>query len=201
MKNVFDLSRQLQVRAVTARQRLKAAKTIRERGFMSIELGLVLLVVAIMIAAAVLFYRDSQKKQSINNNHSEIISIAGNLVSKYGQLNRYGDVDTELVVKAGVVPAHLRDPGADTATNRFGGAITIEPTDLTGTNDAVNITWPNVPANQCSDIVSASEGEFRVISVDGTEVKSDGAQLDFEALEAACDAGAPVELVFSVGRF
>lgn len=201
MDNVFELSRAGLNRAQSARNRLKAAKGLKQKGFISIEMGLGLLVVAFLIAAAVMYYRENQRRNSVNNNHSEILSIAGTLVSKYGQLNRYGDVTTDLAVKAGVVPAHLRDPGADTAQNRFGGPIEIAPVDLTGTNDGIALTWANVPANQCSDIVSASQGEFRVITVDGTEVKGDGAELEFDALEEACDAGAPVELVFTAGRF
>jgi hypothetical protein len=200
MSNLFTLSRAAQQRASTVSHRLKNAKNLRERGFMSIELGLVLLVVAIMIAAAVLFYRDTQRKNAINNNVADVVSISGNLVAKYGQLNRYGDVTTELAVKANVIPAHLRDVGADTASNRFGGVIALAPADITATNDAVAITWPNVPSAMCSDIVSGVQGEFRVITVDGTEVKADGDILDMTALEDACDTGAATELVFSVGR-
>lgn len=186
---------------LSARQRLINAKGSRQRGFGAIEFGLVLLLIAALIATAVLFYRDSQRKQSVNNNHAEIIHISGNLVSKYGQVNRYGDVTTELAVKAGVIPAHLRNPGADDADNRFGGPIVVAPVSLTGTNDAVQIDWPNVPANQCSDIVTSVQGEFRVITVDGAEVKADGDALDIDALEQACDVAAPVELAFTVGRF
>ncbi|WP_234265138.1 type 4 pilus major pilin [Hydrogenophaga sp. NFH-34] len=200
-KNIFDLSRAVQARALSSRARLKSAKGLKQSGFMSIELGLVLLAVAALIAFAVLYYRENQRKNSVNSNHSDIIAISGNLVSKYGQLNRYGDVTTELAVKSGVIPAHLRDPGADTAQNRFGGVIEVAPVDLTGTSDGISITWPNVSANQCSDIVSASEGEFRVITVDGSEIKGDGGAIDITALEEACDTDAPVELVFTAGRF
>lgn len=200
MSNIITLSRATQNRAATVSQRFKRAKSLREKGFMSIELGLVLLVIAIMIAAAVLFYRDTQRKNAINNNVADIVSISGNLVSKYGQLNRYGDVTTALAVKSSVIPAHLRDVGADTATNRFGGVIELAPADITATSDAVTITWPNVAPGMCSDIVSGVQGEFRVITVDGTEVKADGDVLDMTALEDACDTGAPTELVLSVGR-
>lgn len=172
----------------------------KQRGFGAIEFGLVLLLIGALIAAAVLFYRDSQRKQSVNNNTSDIIFISGNLVSKYGQLNRYGDVTTELGVKSGVIPAHLRVPGTDTAQNRFGGLIELTPTTLTSANDSVAITWPNVQSKQCSDIVTSVEGEFRVITVGGTQVKSDGNTLNIDGLESACDVDAPVELVFTVGR-
>lgn len=185
--------------AAFKRQAIKATHH-KQRGFGAIEFGLVLLLIGALIAAAVLFYRDSQRKQSVNNNTSDIIFVSGNLVSKYGQLNRYGDVTTELAVKSGVIPGHLRVPGTDDAQNRFGGVIELNPTSLNGTNDAMEITWPNVTPNQCSDIVSATEAEFRVITVDGTEVKSDGDQVDISGLEDACDASLPVEIVFTVGR-
>lgn len=171
------------------------------RGFMSIELGLVLMVVAIAIAAAVLWYRDTLRKESVKNNTAEIISIASNLVAKYGQLNRYGDVTTEIGVQAGIIPAHLRDQGANTAANRFGGVIELTPETLTAPNDSIRLDWPNTASNQCSDIVTGAQGEFRVVSVGGTEVKADGEDLDLAALEAACGSGgAPVDISLTVGR-
>lgn len=179
----------------------RSNKARATRGFMSIELGLVLMVVAIAIAAAVLWYRDTLRKESVKNNGAELISTASNLVAKYGQLNRYGDVTSEIAVQAGIVPAHLRDPGANTAANRFGGVIALTPQTLTAPNDSVQIDWPNTPSNQCSDIITQAQGEFRVISVSGTEVKADGADLDLAALEAACGSGgAPVDLSLTVGR-
>ena len=49
MSNIITLSRATQNRAATVSQRFKRAKSLREKGFMSIELGLVLLVIAIIM--------------------------------------------------------------------------------------------------------------------------------------------------------
>ena len=173
----------------------------KERGWIAIETGLVLLVVTALVIAAVLFYRDNTRKQSINSNVTDVLFIGSNANAKYGTTNRFGEVTTELAVKSGVVPSHLRVQGTDAANNKFGGVIAFSPETLTGPNDSLRIEWPNVPENQCSDIITNVEAEFRQIEVGGTAVKTAGAQLDLAALENACDAGAPVDLAFFVGRF
>lgn len=199
--NAFEIHRNKVAQFRRIPNQLKTARGFRQKGWLTIELGLALLVIAVLVAVAVLFYRDSQRKNSVNNNISEITFVASNANAKYGTTGRYGDVTTDIAVRGGVVPAHLRVPGTDEANNRFGGVVTIEPADLTGTNDVLEITWPAVPTNQCSDIVTGVQSEFRVITVAGAEVKANGALLDLAALEDACDADAPVDIVLSVGRF
>lgn len=199
--NLFDFSRKLVNRCTSYPNRLRNARSNKQKGWLSIELGLTLLVAAVVIAGIVIFYRDSQQKNSINNNVSEILFAASNANSKYGTTGRYGDVTTEIAVRSGVIPSQLRTPGTDEAANRFGGTITVTPATVTSTNDVLEIAWPNIPSNQCSGIVIGVQAEFRVITVGGDVVKADGEALDLGALEDACDSATPVDAVFSVGRF
>jgi type II secretory pathway pseudopilin PulG len=173
----------------------------KQLGAFSIELGLVLLVVLGIIAAAVWWYRDNIRKTSINDNTSQLLHISSNMISKYGKPGRYADVTTAIAVQAGVIPANLRDGAGNTATNLFGGDVTVAPQTLTGANDSMLLTWPAVPRNQCSDIVSGVAGEFRRIDVGATTVKPDNADLDIADLETACDSADVQDLALSIGRF
>lgn len=172
----------------------------RQGGFLSLELGLVLLVVALAIVAAVLYYRDNLRKMSVNNTTQQILTTSSNLRAKYGQTNAYSNVTTALAVRSGSIPEALRDGSAPTATNSFGGSITAAPATLSGANDSVQVSWPNVPANQCSDIVTNVEREMRQVAVDSTTVKPNNGSIDFTALETACDSGSAVTINFWVGR-
>jgi len=173
----------------------------KQFGAFSIELGLVLLVVLGIIAAAVWWYRDNIRKTSVNDNTAQLLHISSNMISKYGKPGRYADVTTAIAVQSGVVPANLRDGAAATATNLFGGAITTAPNTLTGANDSILLTWPGVPRNQCSDIVSGVSAEYRRIDVGAATVKPDNAPLDIAALEAACDGADTLDLNLFIGRF
>lgn len=173
----------------------------KQLGALSIELGLVLLVLLAMIAAAVWWYRDNLRKTSVNDNTSQLLHISSNMINKYGKPGRYAGVTTKIAVQSGVIPATLRDGAGDTATNLFGGTITATPQTLTGANDSVLIPWPGVPRNQCSDIVSGVSGEFRRIDVGATTVKPDTGQLDIAALEDACDGADTLDLGLYIGRY
>ncbi|MDD2609465.1 MAG: type 4 pilus major pilin [Giesbergeria sp.] len=201
MMNIFSLSRQLDRRAKrTAQRMVQRAWQKGQNGFLSLELGLVLLVVAGAIVAGVLSYRDNLRKTSINNNTQQISSIAANLRSKYGQSNMYGSVTTALAVRSQAIPEFLRDGTNATASNSFGGAITVTPVTLTGANDSVQLVWPNVPANQCSDIVTNVQREMRQITVGTTSVKANNGQINLTALETACEASTAATLNFWIGR-
>lgn len=178
----------------------KGVKSKPQNGFMSLELGLVLLIVALAIVAAVLYYRDNLRKTAINTTTQQMLSVSSNLRAKYGQANKFGAITTSVAVRAGVIPEFLRDGTGTTATNPYGGAITLVPASLNGTNDSVQVTWPNVPKDQCSDIVTNIEREMRQVSVGSTVVKDGGGPMDIEALETACDAATAVTIDFWVGR-
>ncbi len=145
-------------------------------------------------------YRPNLRKTAINTTTQQMLSVSSNLRAKYGQANKFGAITTSVAVRAGVIPEFLRDGTGTTATNPYGGAITLVPASLNGTNDSVQVTWPNVPKDQCSDIVTNIEREMRQVSVGSTVVKDGGGPMDIEALETACDAATAVTIDFWVGR-
>lgn len=175
--------------------------TSRQRGFAALEFGLVLLVVAILIVAAVMFYRSNLRKTSVNNNVAQILATAGAARSNYGQQNQYANLTTAIAVQGNLIPADLRDGAAATATNSFGGAIVVAPATLTGaTPDAVQLTWPSVTADQCSDIVMGIQAEGRRVAVAGTDVKPTDGAVNIATVTTQCDSAANVTIDLYVGK-
>lgn len=179
------------------------AKKAAQRGALSLELGLVLLVLAVLVAAAVIRFIDNSRKNSINDNVEALNFIGSNTIAKYGKQNQYAQATTANAVRNLVIPKEMRDGLAVTASNPFGAQITLTPLNLTGTNDAVRIDWGNIPSNQCSDIVTGVQGTFRQITVAGTNVKPLDGVIDLTALETQCESAgvnASVAAQFFVGR-
>lgn len=172
-------------------------------GFLSVELGLVLLVVAILVVGAVALYSNNLRQTSIGSNITDVQNIASVAKANYGNSNQYGSVTTAIAVRSHIVPAPLRDGTAATATNKFGAAITFTPANGTGTNDLLTLTWGNVPSSQCAEIVTGSEGAMRRITVAGTVVKPLDGKLAIDTLSTACEANTSdgnVTVLFDIGR-
>jgi type II secretory pathway pseudopilin PulG len=175
----------------------------KQAGFISVELGLSLLVVALIIIAAVLFYQDNVRKTSINTNVQYLQLIAGNAKTTYGARNEYGQVTTAVAVQGHVIPDSLRDGDAvATATNPFGSPITVTSatTAGAGTPDVLDVAWGNVPRNQCAEIVTGVANVMRTITVNGTAVKPLDSPLNLALTTTQCEAAQNVTVTFRVGR-
>lgn len=184
---------------------LRNRRSVRKNrlGFISAELGLVLLVVALLTIGAVTMYSNNLRQASINQNISDIQTIASTSKSAYGVSNLYGSVTTAVAVRSHIVPTNLRDGTAATATNSFGSAITIAPANGTGTNDLLSLTWPNVPSNQCLEIVNGVSPSMRRITVGGTVVKALDSSLVVATTTTACETNTSdgvVSITFDIGR-
>lgn len=178
----------------------KKATHQKNKGFLSLEAGLVLILVGVLVVIAVINYRDNLRKTSVNTNVTQLISISGTLRSVYGTANQYANVTTAIAVSGNVIPQELRDGTSTSATNTFGGAIAIAPATLTGPSDSIQITWPKVAKNQCQDIAMGLVGEMRKVQVNGTDVKPLDGQVNIANLTTQCDSADTVTLNFFVGR-
>jgi hypothetical protein len=174
----------------------------KQKGFVSVEMGLTMLVGGILIVAAILFFTDNMRKTSVSANVQQLQMIAGTAKSTYGARNEYGSVTTAVAVRGHVIPTDLRDGTNPTATNSFGSAITVVPatTGTGGANDALSLSWGNVPAVQCSDIVTSVASSMRRIAVAGTDVKPLDSPLNIATLTSQCETADNVAITFVIGR-
>lgn len=174
--------------------------TTKHNGFLSLEAGLVLLVVALAIVSAVMYYRDNLRKTSVNSNVNQILATAGAARSVFGQANQYAQVTTAIAVSANIIPSALRNGTTQSASNNFGGEISISPVNLSGTSDGLKISWPNVPSNQCIEIIMGVHTELRKLQVAGSDVKALDSPLSFANLSTQCEASSHLVLDLFVGR-
>ena len=175
-------------------------KTTKPNGFLSLEAGLVLLVVALAIVSAVMYYRDNLRKTSVNNNVNQILATAGAARSVFGQANQYAQVTTAIAVSANIIPSALRNGTTQSASNNFGGEISVSPANLSGTSDGLKISWPNVPSNQCIEIIMGVHAELRKLQVAGSDVKALDSPLSIANLSTQCEASSHLVLDLFVGR-
>jgi type II secretory pathway pseudopilin PulG len=184
------------------------AKTTR--GFVSAEMGLVIILGAIMLTAAIYVFLNNRKQAAINENTNQIIGIAEQAKKLYGSRGEYANV-TGAIAAATLVPQQLRDRGAagillNTMHNPYGGAITFTPVAVAvnGATDLLALSWTSVPRSHCVDLILGTAAPMRRVTV-GTGggavvVKAlDAAAIPIAALSAACDANDPVTITFDIG--
>lgn len=172
----------------------------RQRGMSLIEITIVMIVAALVATAAVFGFQNLQRRNEVQDNVTQIVEIGAELQRKFGVNNQYGAVTTAVGVRSRTIPPQLRVGTTDTATNSYGGLITLAAGTITVTNDVVQLAWNNVPQSQCVDLVIATSNVARRISVAGTVVKADGAPLNAATLIAQCESALRVVLLYEIGR-
>ena len=172
----------------------------RQAGDFMLSLVVALILVAIILGKVFMSYRDSTRNEQNSAFTSSITTIAGALQKNFGQNNLYGSLTTAIAVKSGAFPRNLRDGTADTASNLWGGTLTVVPGTITANNDVANLAATKVPSIQCFDIVSATQSVARRITVGSSTVKAADATLDVNALASACEAASDATVTWSIGR-
>jgi prepilin-type N-terminal cleavage/methylation domain-containing protein len=183
--------------AVKSNQQRVLAK---QKGFTMVELTIVLAIAAVILAGVFVLLQRNFRKVDINDNVKIITEIASDLQAKYGRTNQYGNITTAIAVQSRTIPAELRVPGTTTATNSYGGAVTVSPVTLTAANDAASLSWANVPQEHCMDLVNSLQNLARRITVAGTIVKPTDSSLNTGTLATSCESADRVSLVLDVGR-
>jgi len=173
----------------------------KNKGFNLIELGIVMVVIAVAVAAVGLGARALMRSTKVNGETDRISFMA----SKYrGYLST--SVDTSGVSNTQAVTIHaVRDDavsGASTILSRFGGQVTVAPATLMTANDAVSFQYAGVGQDECIAFVKQAAGQFNQISVNGTVVKSTTASVVTDAtLEgASTNTAAGNTIVFTLSK-
>ena len=172
----------------------------QQAGDFMLTLVIALIVVAVIVGKAFLNYRDTSRKEENNAVASAITIIAGDLRKNFGMNNEYGSLTTAIAVKSGAIPRNFRDGTADTASNMWGGTVTVAPATITVDNDVANLAFTKVPSAQCYDIVSATQSLARRITVGSSTAKAADATLNAATLATACDSATDVTITWAIGR-
>jgi Tfp pilus assembly protein PilE len=167
----------------------------RGASMMSVMLGLV--IAAVLAAVVYTQFSESQRKARISENTADITSIVAGTKQLFGTTNTLANVTLAVAVQSGAIPDRLRDPGLNTATNKYGGAITIP---VAATANLVGIRWANVPRSDCVDLIVGVQGLMRQIAIGANQVKPLDGVINMATASTACDAAATAAIDLSFGR-
>lgn len=81
-------------------------------------------------------------------------------------------------------PSGMRS--GNTAVNYWSGPVTVAPATTITANDSIAFTSSNYSRSGCTNVPPGLAAVFAVITVNGTQIKSNGNPLDDGAMEAAC---------------
>lgn len=183
---------------------LKAVQ--KNKGFTLIEILIVIGIIAVMTIGIFIAYTKVQAGSQANNESRNVSTIVAGIRNLYASQGNYNDgAMLTTVIKGNIIPESMLNTGnPSTATainNSFGGTVTLTPANLgTGTNNAFDVKYDNVPASVCSKFVTESVGVAQKIQVAGTSVKDSttgNPNLNVPALTTQCNStGSPVVVDF-----
>lgn len=176
-----------------------APRTQRGISIMSVLLGLV--IAALVAVVGFNQFSDAQRKARIEAATGEVSTIIADAQKTYGAANQFANVTTAIAVQGGVIPARLRDPGANTARNKYSGDIFLTPATINVVNDSLDLTYRAVRAEDCQDIALTVDPLVNAIQVvDGSFVKPVNGTLNLATLATQCANTATVNMIFRFGR-
>lgn len=165
---------------------------------MSVLLGMV--IAALVAAVGFNQFTDAQRKTRIEAATAEVSTIIAEAQKTYGAANQYANVTTAIAVQGGVIPARLRDAGANTARNKYSGPILLAPATINVASDSLDLTYSSVRSEDCQDVALTIDPLVNSIQVAGTAVKAVNGALNLGTLATQCDSAATVNMVFRFGR-
>lgn len=166
------------------------------RGWLAVAASLAL--AAAMLTLGLGYYRCSRVNAEVQGTISEVSLIIGGARQDYGQYG-YSGVTTAVAIGARVIPETRADGSGATATNGYGGAITLVDNSAKTAGTAI-LSYADVPAAQCAQIADAVRPLTREIVVQGETVTRPDGTLAAARLRALCASASGVRIDFVFGR-
>lgn len=177
----------------------KALRSKRNvKGFTLIELSIVIIVGALLLAVALVIARSVLADNRANDELKELPVIITRVQKLYANRPNFAGLTTTLAIAQNVFP-DSRVASTTTVNNRWGGTITMAPVTIASANDAVDATYTLVPKSECLAVIPQVENNMRTITVGGTVVKADGALTDLTALGTQCGTS-PTTIVYRFSK-
>jgi type II secretory pathway pseudopilin PulG len=171
----------------------EAAVLSRRRGFSMVEIGLVLGVVALMIAGAMLFFRSASVAQKTHQSLQQLMLVREAVQVSYMGSPDYTGLDASVVAGSRLIPRQMVKPGATAAApsglyHAFNAPILVN--DLSS-GQHYQITFTNIPWAACVRMVTVDFGrDLFDIEVNGAHIYYGRTLTPLEA-ETACPAALP----------
>jgi type II secretory pathway pseudopilin PulG len=170
----------------------------RQRGNALVFSMLGLVIGGIVLALGISYYQTAQSNAQVQSTVSEVTAIIGGAQQNYGQYG-YNGLTTAVAVGSRVIPETRADSSGKAATNSYSGAISLVDNSA-DTPDTAKLTYANVPAAQCSQIINGAQSLARQITVGSTDVKGIDGIIDIAKVTTQCTAASTVSIDFVFGR-
>lgn len=161
------------------------------KGFSLLELLLVLGIIAALVVAAFIVYPKVQASQRAQAESNNIATIQAGVKALYTSASSFTGLTNSVAVQAKIFPDNMLSGSGNAATpiNAFKGNVTLAaaatgPSSVAGSS--FTITYANVPAAECTKIMTATAGNFYMAAVGGKTVKPAGGTVDVAATAGAC---------------
>ncbi len=174
------------------------AATSRQRGNALVFAMLGLVVGGIVLALGIGYYQRAQADAQSQSTVSEIGAIVGAAQQNYGQYG-YAGLTTAIAVGSRVIPEIRADSSGSTATSAYSGAITLNDNSSATAGTAI-LSYANVPSSQCAQLVNATQGLAREITIGSSAVKPLDGVVDVAVLNAQCIGAPAVSIHWIFGR-
>ena len=166
-----------------------------KKGFSLLELLLVLGIIAALVVAAFIVYPKVQASQRAQAESNNIAAIQAGVKALYTSASSFTGLTNSVAVQAKIFPDNMLSGSGSAAKpiNAFKGNVTLAA-DKTGPSGAdgssFTITYENVPASECTKIITAAAGNLYTAGV-GTagNVKAAGGVLNVASTATECDKG------------
>ncbi|ENS3161735.1 type 4 pilus major pilin [Salmonella enterica subsp. enterica serovar Montevideo] len=172
-----------------------------KKGFSLLELLLVLGIIAALVVAAFIVYPKVQASQRAQAESNNIATIQAGVKALYTSASSFTGLNNSVAVQAKIFPDNMLSGSGSAAKpiNAFKGNVVVASADTgpsAATGSSFTITYENVPAAECTKIITAA-GNFYIAQVGGATVKEAGGTLNVAATAAACSDANSNKLVFT----
>ncbi|EBO2776411.1 prepilin-type N-terminal cleavage/methylation domain-containing protein, partial [Salmonella enterica subsp. enterica serovar Brandenburg] len=172
------------------------------KGFSLLELLLVLGIIAALVVAAFIVYPKVQASQRAQAESNNIATIQAGVKALYTSASSFTGLNNSVAVQAKIFPDNMLSGSGSAAKpiNAFKGNVVVASADTgpsAATGSSFTITYENVPAAECTKIITAAAGNFYIAQVGDATVKEAGGTLNVAATAAACSDANSNKLVFT----
>ncbi|HFG6584696.1 TPA: type 4 pilus major pilin, partial [Salmonella enterica subsp. enterica serovar Agona] len=173
-----------------------------KKGFSLLELLLVLGIIAALVVAAFIVYPKVQASQRAQAESNNIATIQAGVKALYTSASSFTGLNNSVAVQAKIFPDNMLSGSGSAAKpiNAFKGNVVVASADTgpsAATGSSFTITYENVPAAECTKIITAAAGNFYIAQVGDATVKEAGGTLNVAATAAACSDANSNKLVFT----
>lgn len=163
----------------------------KQSGITLIEVSIGLIIAAIVAAAAFIAFQNNARRTEVQDNIKLITEIISETKQKVGSTSGYTGLTNAIAEQLSILTSA-------TVNNSYGGAIVLDDVDA----NTATLSWPDVEADQCSDLVLAVANGVNSFAADGgTAVPVTGGQLTLTETTTICGTDdTPVDLVMTFGR-